>query len=220
MTWVSPESDLRTKLSDNSTDKHCYRKRCFGQINGTNTRFKTLEFRRVTDFTVDAPPLGIWLNGALIPASSVASDNLPTGDFILNTAPADGDILEASYYSQWFNDAEIELFLKTACQWLALGENYVNIPAGLQPAALSYAAAEGYEKLSVRWAQMLSEQYLLQDAIEKERFALVETWARMAKQLKADAYKSRDDYYSRSGQSNLPFAGSISGRVSDPVPRR
>lgn len=64
MSWTTAASDLRTSLSDNSKDKHCYRKSVFGELNGTNTRFKTLEFRRINNFaetdtlapTYTAPP--------------------------------------------------------------------------------------------------------------------------------------------------------------------
>lgn len=222
MSWTTAESDLRTKLSDNATDKHCYRKKIFGELNGVNTRFKTLEFRRLTNFKNDPPgPLGIFLGGVLLTNADIADDNPPTGDFSLAVAPPDdGSSLEGSYYSQWFTIEEIQLFLRSACNWLALGDDYVNIQPGLRPAAMAYASAEAYQKLALRWSQMLSEQYMLNDAVEKDRFAIVEAYQRSAKQYRDAAYKDRDDFYARSGQSNIPYAGSINGSVRDPVPRR
>jgi len=233
MTWAGPESDLRTMLSDNAKDKHCYRKKVFGNLDGVNLRFKTLEFRRLQNFTNDViptppavdptvttPPLGVWKNGALLTVADIASDNPETGDFELVAPPANTDTLEASYYAQWFIDTEIQQFLRIACNWLSLGDDYTNIQPGLRPAALKYACAEAYQKLSSRWAQMLSEQYLLSDAMEKGRFNPVDAWMRSAELSRKEAYKTRDDFYGRSGQSNIPFAGSIQGRVSDPVPRR
>lgn len=228
MSWTTAASDLRTSLSDNSKDKHCYRKSVFGELNGTNTRFKTLEFRRINNFaetdnlapTYTAPPLGVWKNGVLLVTADIASDNPETGDFILASAPADGDTLEASYYAQWFNDDEIAQFLRLSCNWLALGDDFSQISQGLRPAALKYAAAEAYQKLASRWSQMLSEQYLRQDAQEKGRFAIVDAWMKAAETNRKEAYKSRDDFYSRSGQSNIPYASSIQGRVPNPVPQR
>lgn len=233
MSWDSAASDLRTLLSDNSKDKHCYRKSVFGELNGTNRRFKTLEFRRINNFTngtapvppaVDptytAPPLGVWKNGVILTNTDISSDNPETGDFELASAPAEGDTVEASYYAQWFNDEEIQQFLRIACNWLALGDDFNQIPPGLRPAALKYASAEAYQKLASRWSQMLSEQYLRQDATEKNRFAIVDAWMKAADTNRKEAYKTRDDYYSRSGQSNIPYASSIQGTVPNPVPNR
>lgn len=228
MSWLTAESDLRTSLSDNSKDKHCYRKSVFGELNGTNKRFKTLEFRRKNNFAITlitdpdytAPPLGVWLNGVLLATAAIASDNPETGDFELVTAPVDGDMLEASYYAQWFNNDEITQFLRFSCNWLALGDDFLQIPQGLRPPAIKYAAAEAYQKLASRWSQMLSEQYLRQDAQEKGRFAIVDAWMKAAETNRKEAYKSRNDYYSRSGQSNIPYASSIRGTVPNPVPKR
>lgn len=228
MAWLTPESDLRTQLSDNATDKHNYRKRVFGECNGTNVRFKTLEFRRLNDFAdvnpinpgYTAPPLGVFKSGVLLTQADIASDNPPTGDFILAVAPADGDVIEASYYAQWFTDAEIQQFLRVACNWMSLGDDYTTLADGLRAAALKYAAAEAYQKLAIRWSQMLSEQFLLSDAVEKDRFAIVDAWKRAEDSARKEAYKSRDDFYSRSGQANIPYASSIQGAVPNPVPRR
>jgi len=229
MTWTQAESDLRTQLSDNAKDKHCYRKSTFGEKNGTNKRFKTLEFRRINNFTKDTPPtdpdatvapLGIWKNGVILAATDIASDNPETGDFELVAAPADGDMLEASYYAQWFTDSEIQQFLRIACNWLARGDDFTAIEQGLRPAALRYASAEAYEKLASRWAQRLSEQYMVQDAVDKDRFNPIDAWRRAANDNRKEAYKVRDDFYSRSGQQNIPYASSIQGSVPNPVPKR
>ena len=115
--WTTALQDLRNHLSDGATDRYHFRKRCFGEIDGTNTRFKTFEFRRVTDFTQEE---GVYINGVLQPASGVSSDSLIPGEFILQTAPSDGSIVEASYYTQWFLDSELEDFLKQSSRWLSL----------------------------------------------------------------------------------------------------
>lgn len=228
MSWTSAASDLRTMLSDNDKDKHCYRKKLLGETNGVNLRFKTFEFRRINDFkeanntlpTYTAPPLGVFKNGILLTQADINSDNPETGDFILNVAPVDGDMMEASYYAQWFKDTEINQFLRLACNWMSYGDDFSQLPEGLRPSTLKYAQSEAYEKLAMRWSQMLSEQYIMQDAVEKDRFDIVKNFMDAAAASKKEAYKARDDFYSRSGQSNIPYASSIQGRVSNPVPRR
>lgn len=229
MSWATAASDLRIQLSDNKNDKHCYRKKVLGDANGTNLRFKTMEFRRLNNFkqTVitepdyTAPPLGVWKNGVLLGPADFTDDYPPLGDFTLAVAPENTDTLEASYFAQWFTDEEIGQFLRIACNWLALGDDYATaIGPGLRPSALKYAAAEAYQKLASRWSQMLSEQFLMQDAQEKGRFQIVDAWMKAADQNRKEAYKSRDDFYSRSGQQNVPYASSIQGSVPNPVPQR
>lgn len=220
MTWTSPEIDLRTLLSDGPTDKHRYRKRVFGEINGTNTSFKTFEFRRVTNFAAATTPLGVWINGILQPPANISSDSVSTGDFYLVTAPADGSLVEASYYIQWFNDSEIDNFLRLASNWLNLGDDFTQLGQGLRPAALKYAAAEAYQKLSLRWAEHLSETYLLNDAPEEKRMAIVDAYRKQGLDMRKEAETVRDDFYSRSGQQKQPLFSSSFGRVKDVVPPR
>lgn len=220
MTWATASSDLRTLLSDASTDKHRYRKRVFGEVNGVNTSFKTFEFRRITDFSTAVGPLGIWIDGVLQANTIVDQDFVGTGDFYLNDAPADGSIVEASYFIQWFRDEELENFLRLASNWLSLGDLYENLGQGLRPAALKYAAAEAYQKLALRWAEHLSETFLLNDAPDEKRMAIVEVYRKQSLDLRKEAETVRDDFYSRSGQQKQPLFASLVGTVVDNVPKR
>lgn len=220
MSWTTASTDLRTLLSDNATDKHRYRKRVFGEVNSVNTSFKTFEFRRITDFTTATSPLGVWIDGVLQTSTVVSGDSVGTGDFYLTTAPLDGSIVEASYFIQWFKDSEIENFLRLACNWLALGDDYSQLGQGLRPAALKYAAAEAYQKLSLRWAEHLSETFLLNDAPDEKRMAIVDVYRKQSLDLRKEAETVRDDFYSRSGQQKQPLFASIVGTVPDNVPKR
>jgi hypothetical protein len=220
VTWTAPISDLRVLLSDGPTDKHRYRKKVFGEVNGTNTMFKTFEFRRVTDFTSAASPLGVWVNGVLLGAGGVASDNLPTGDFILAIAPTARQSVEASYYIQWFTDTELDGFLRLACNWMDFGDNYSTIGTSLRPAMLKYAAAEAYQKLSLRWAEHLSEVFLLNDAPKDKQMTPVQQYRQMSLDLRKEAQQVRDDYYLGSGQQLQVLFGTAGGNPTDPQPVR
>lgn len=219
MTWLNPENDLRVLLSDGTMDKHRYRKRVFGDVNGVNTRFKTFEFRRYTDFTTAVAPLGVWKNGVLLNSSDISFDDTNSGDFILAVAPVDGEVIEASYYIQWFKDSEIQNFLRLGSNWLALGDDYTAISSGLRPAALKYAASDAYQKLALRWAEHLAETYLLNDAPDEKRMQIVEAYRKASLDARKDAETVRDDFYSRSGQQKQPLWSSSVGKISDPVPR-
>jgi hypothetical protein len=220
MAWSSALTDLRTKLSDGPTDRIRAFKRVFGQIDGSNKVFKTYEFRRVTDFTSATGALGVYLNGTRLLNAAIASDDLSTGFFTLVTAPSAGDILEATYYNQYFLDAELTTFLTFATQWLGLGDDYNAIPSGLRPCALYYALGEGYAKLAVRFSESMSETYRLEDMPDVTRQALIEEYKKNGEAAKAQALQARNEFYSRQGQHLQPLFGSNLGHVRDVAPKR
>ena len=220
MSWTTSLTDLRTLLSDGPTDRFRFRKRCFGETNGVNMLFKTYEFRRITNFTSATTPLGVYKNGVLYSGSDFTSDSPDTGDFKLKLAPADSDLIEASYYVQWFLDTEINLFLKYASLWLTSSEAIANTPPGLIPAALKYAAAEAYLKMAMRWREHYSEMYRVEDAPDPEQKGMADEYVKMSESFREQATKNRDEYYTRQGQSLQPLFSAAIGHVNDPQPRR
>lgn len=217
MTWNTAVSDLRTLVSDGPTDRYNSRKRCFGEVNGTNTLFRTLEFRRVTDFTQATLPLGVYINGSIVPVTGIAADYLATGEFVLATGPSDGSVVEASYYNQWFIDSELQEFLTTASNWLTSQVDYTQIPNGLWPSALKYAAAEAYLKMAVRWKTFLSEMYRVEDEPKKPGSGPADEYTKMSEIFREEALKARDEFYTRQGRSLQPLFGSVLGNVK-PMP--
>lgn len=215
-------SELRTLLSDGPTDKYRHRKRVFGQVNGTNVSFKTLEFRRITDFTDVGTvyPLGVYVNDSLLAPAAVSTDFTGEGEFQLVTAPVDGDEVLASYYIQYFTDAELTLFMQNAAKWLIQTDETTNLNACLQQAALRYGAYEAYQKLSMRFIEKLSETYRLEDQPDPDRQTLVTQFKALADDFYAQAKAVRDDCYSGSGRQNVPSWGFAQGRILDPQPKR
>lgn len=221
MSWSTALTDLRTKLSDNSTDRLRAFKKVFGDLNGTNKNFKTFEFRRVTDFTDGSSPLGVYLNNTLIASSGFSYDDPDTGYFGLSAAPVDGDILNATYYVQYFNDDELTGFLRLASNFLAAGDDYSLIPGGLQNGALCYAAAEGYQKLALRFADTMSDTYRLEDLPDVDRNKIVEGFKKSSDESRKQAITFRNDYYeNRQGEALAPLFGRNNGRVFDVPPNR
>ena len=220
MAWTTAISDLRTKLSDGPTDKLRAYKRVFGQIDGVNTVFKTFEFRRVSNFAGYAPPFGVYLNGILLGAGAVSSDTPENGFFILTSAPAAGDVVEATYYVQYFLDTELDTFLRLGYEWLGFGTVYTDCPSGLQPAVLHYALAESYAKLASRFSEHMSETYRLEDMPDVRRQALIAEWKEAGATARDMAHKLRNEYYTRQGQHLSPLFGTSIGRVRDVAPSR
>lgn len=219
-TWADPILDLRTKLSDGPTDKLRAFKRVLGKIDGTNKLFKTFEFRRVSNLTTATAPLGVYKNDVYLGAAAIASDDIATGYFSLVTAPVDGDVIEATYYAQWFLDPELQEFLRIAANWTLGVDDYASTAEGLRQALLSYAAAEAYQKLALRWVEHQSETYRMEDAVDPKRKDIVQQYFDAAKALRAEAVTLRDDFYTRKGQAKAPLFRILSGRVPDVPPRR
>lgn len=216
MSWTTAVADLRVHLSDGPTDKLSYRKRVIGQINGANLIFKTFEYRRLTNLTTAVAPAGVYKDGVLV---TVSADNLTSGEFTLAVAPTDGQVLEATYYSQWFEDTDLTVFLTQAANWSSLAGDYTNAPPGLQPALLDYCGHLGYRKLALFWARSISETFMFQDAPQKDRYAVVDSYTRLAADFEKRATQLRNDFYARQGQNLQPLFVSIQGNVRDVPPR-
>lgn len=215
MAWTTAISDLRIQLSDGATDRYHFRKRCFGEVNGINKRFKTFEFRRVTNFTITS---GIYVNDCLLPPNKIAFDNVATGEFILTYAPAasTGGLVEASYYTQWFLDSELDSLLQIASLWLISSTIYANTPGGLIPSVLKYACAEAYLKMAIRWRTYESSTYKVEDAPRDEVAAKVEDFTKMAEVFRAEALAARTEYYqNRQGRALQPLSSSVLGNVQN-----
>lgn len=212
------------ELSDGPLDRLRHRKQVFGVTDGVNRIFKTFEYRRYSNFTTAVPPLGVWVTPKTtgIPALATISADDPsiTGEFTLSVAPADGDLVVATYYNQWFIDTELQLFLKNAARWIGMGVDYANIPDGLIPAALEYACSDAYKKLALKYAERISEIYRLEDAPDPKVFEIVKGYREAADGLLKNAGTLRKQYYGRQDQAEAPLYGAISGRVRDVPPSR
>jgi hypothetical protein len=226
MAWTTAVDDLRTKISDGPTDKLRALKRVIGQADGSNAIFKTLEYRRITDFTTvdETGPLGLYINGERFGplAVPIDYDDLSSGFFKFAPlgVPISGAVIEATYYVQWFLDAELESFLRLGANWLGLGDNYSGIAQGLRPAALFYAASESYSKLASRFSEHMSETYRLEDMPDVKRMEIIAAWKAAAKESMDAAMQARDDFYRRQGQSLAPLFGTARGAVRNVEPSR
>lgn len=219
--WVTiadARDDLRNYLDDGPTDKLRHRQRIFGPTNGANLIFKTLERRRITDFTAPGGRLGVFVDNASV---TVSSDDQEIGEFTLALAPNDGDEVEASFYIQWFNDDEIDKFLERAGQYLECSNDPTKIPEGLQPSALDFAASKAYQKLASR-PEFLSATYRLEDRPEgTEPITYADHFAKMAARLFTQAKQLRDDFYKdRKGKAQAPLFANNCGNIRTTVPRR
>ncbi len=218
MSWSTAVADVRILLSDGAADKLRYRKEVFGNIDGSNRVFKTFEARRITALVGAAAPVGVYGDGTLLP---VTSEDLESGEFTITTAPVAGVMLRATYYIQWFNDSEIQQFLTTASEWIGGSDDWTQIGNALWPAAKHYAAATAYQKLAIKFASNLAEQFQLYDAPDQKRFDPIKAYTAMAASMFKLANTLRDDTYkNRQGRGLAPVWGTVRGRTKDVPPNR
>jgi hypothetical protein len=212
-------------LSDGPTDKLHWRKKVLGEVNSSNLTFKTFEPRRTSPFvSANHNPVGVFNVPAAtdnVTQVTVSAEDLESGEFTLSVAPASGDNIIATYYNQWFNDAEIQQFLTTATEWIQGSDDWTQLPNQLWPAAKTYAAATGYQKLVSKFATNLAETFQLYDAPDKQRFNPITAYTNQAKVLFALAFELRDDVYkNRQGRALAPSSQVIRGRIKDVPPNR
>jgi hypothetical protein len=212
MSWTTAVTELRQLLNDGPTDRLRHRKRVFGDVNGTNVVFKTLEFRRVTNFTTAVAPLGVFVNGSPV---TVATDFAEVGEFNLSAAPVDGDVVEATYYTQHFLDAELEQYAKNGALWLTSSDDLNAIVGGLRPAVLNWGAGDAYQKLALKWAERLSETYRLEDQPDPDRQTNPNMYQKLAQDFYKKAKSLRDDFYTRQGQNLQPLFGVARGNLKN-----
>jgi|SRR5271166_375333 len=227
--WPTPAAAivaLRNILYDGPQDKLAAQKKVFGTVDGVNTIFKTFEYRRLTDFTLAQFPLGVFLNGAQIDSSEIDQDDTGSGTFIIDISafpaglPQSRTSITASYYYQWFVDAELDQFLQDASNWLGQGSTYINLPGGLGPVALRFAAQEAYEALASKYSVRIAQTYQLEDAPSEDILKSIQAFKEMSEGFLAKAETMRNDFYTRQGQSLAPNFNFQLGRVWDPTPRR
>jgi len=207
--WTTFLTEMRQVLRDGPTDRLRWRKKVFGEVDGTNVRFKTFEFRRVTNLSTAADPLGVYLDGV---RTTALTDDLTTGVFTLGAAPAEGVSVEASYYCQTFTDTELTQFVTNAAEWLGF-DAPSQVVLGLQASAREFAAGEAFHALSRMYADKLSETFLLEDAPDADRVTAAQTYKTLSDAHYTQAKSLRDDYYTRQGQSLQPLFGVVAGNV-------
>lgn len=216
--WTTSLADLRALISDGALDKFNFRKPLFGDVDGSNKSFKTLEVRRITDFSAPpSAPLGVFVNGTL---QTVTADLPVEGVLTLTTAPTNGQKIEASYYSQWFLDSELNVFLLSATGWCTAGTDVTAIEPGLRPSLLHYAAADAYQKLSLRFARMKSDEYRVEDANDKKTMDAALMYQKASDAERKTAQTLRAQFYKRNDQSLQPLFTSVAGSVGSVQPKR
>ncbi len=211
--WASlaaATSDLRTFVNDGPVDRLVKEKVVIGATNGVNTTYMTWEDRIIGAtlvVTIDYVPYP----GAFTQALDANGINL-TGTFTLATPgstppvpPVATAVVRAQYYFQYFLDAELQEALFMAANEMIETDDPTQVPSGLKYAMLYFAGSFAYQKLAIRWAQVLSNRFLVvEEPSHNENMQRPNMFQQIAKSLWDQGTKLRDGYYMRHGRRNAP----------------
>jgi hypothetical protein len=193
--------DLRLFLADGPTDRPVKSKQVVGPVNGINATFLTWEDRLVED------TLFVTVNG-----QEIAGGDLDTVDYVFgkftfpaNQIPPANLPIHAAYYFQYFLDEDLDAALLSAVGQLTSGSDPAAVPHGLHQAALNFAGYFAYSKQAMKWAQRMSDRFILQEQpLDSDAMNRSNMFRSMANDMAKVARDWRDDYYKGQGRRETP----------------
>lgn len=205
-TLSSATLSLRRRLSDAADDKYVHQMEVDPEPDGVQTTFAVPESRLVPD------TLEVTLDGVPVTPDSV---DLVAGRFSLS-APDSNQKLRASYYFQWFTDADLEDFLGQATQLLGYdGVEDEALPVGLRPAILGFGSYYAYMKKAAEAADSVSASA---GGFSTSTDRQNPNWLAMAKTAWDQASKEREAFAEPIGEQK-PAMAFVNYRMYRYVPR-
>lgn len=147
-TWeiTSAIASLRSLLGDGPADKFEFKAPVYPTPDSVTTRFFVGQTRLV------AGSLEVYHNGMQVDPSGVTDIDTAKGSFTRVPAPS-GEVL-ASFYYQWFTDAELVEFLNEATTMLSLSETVSgDFAIGLRPTLMQFACYNAYMRKAAEFAE-------------------------------------------------------------------
>lgn len=125
----SARASLRSLLGDGPADHYEFRSAAYPPPDNVTKRFFAGQPRLVDG------SLAVYVGSAAVSPSGV---DWAKGEFVLNDAPSASVEVHASFYYQWFTDAELDAFIVTAAGLLNY-DGITTVVIGLRGAVLDYA---------------------------------------------------------------------------------
>lgn len=142
---ASAVSSLRSLLGDGVTDKYEFKTDVFPTPDGVTRRFFVGETRLVPDT--------LEVYEASVEVAVSGTPDYVKGSFDLAVAPSGNTSLTASFYFQWFTDAELQSFMDTSTN--ILGFTDITDPAlvsGIRTVIMHFAAYNAYMRKAAEHA--------------------------------------------------------------------
>lgn len=196
-TTTIARDELRAFLNDGTRDRPVKGKKLIGTVDGVNTEFFAYEERLVDDgslvVTVD------------VSVAAATITDATRGVIALTTAPPKQSAVRGQYYFQFFLDSELDEALRNAAGEINESDDITSIAVGFKNSALNYGGYFCFTKQAIRWAQRMSEKYILEDApSENGGISRPNLFNQLAQSYLKNAVDLRDSYYTRHGRRNAP----------------
>lgn len=195
MAWtVSDARDrFRICIGDGLADHYEHKSEVTPTADGLHDQFFVGRTRLVE------PTVRCFLNGVELD-DEFEVDPVPGLITVLTPTPPSGVVL-ASYYWQWFTDAEIDVFLQDAANALGFtGVDDATLPVALQSVIMDWGAAVAYTRKAAEWAEAL--QASTPDGYSLDTGKAHPNWAKLAQ----DAMKRGKDKLDAYLESPLAFS--------------
>ncbi len=215
--WVdvpTARADLRRFLNDGPQDRPVKSKQLFGTVDGVNKQFIAWEDRLVPGSVVVSVNLT-----DLAPGGWTETDPV-MGIITLTAAPAAQQIVRARYFFQYFLDSELDEAMQMAAVECVDTDDATQIPLTLKYAALNFGGHFGFQKQAIRWAQRMSQRFLLEEEPTHEDLqARPNHFLTLAKEYYKQGVQIRDGAYMRKGRRNVPSVRVFKPRLRPIAPR-
>ncbi len=213
ITAAEARDELRAFLNDGPVDRPVKSKIVIGVVDGVNKIYYTFDDRVVSGTLVPT------IDG--VDQSAFTLDDPILGKFTFTTAPVAQSTVRARYYYQFFLDSELDEFLRMAAGQIRETDDITTVIPGLKNAALNFAGHFAFAKQAIRWAQRMSERFILEDApVEGEPQARSNLFKSLSQMYYDTAVKMREDYYKRHGRREAPAFNVYKPRIPSIAPRR
>lgn len=192
--------ELRTFLNDGPQDRPIKSKQLVGPVDGVNTTFETFDDRLVSGTLV------VTFNYASVPGGTVVTVlDAVLGLITIVPAPASGITVRARYYYQYFLDVDLREALLLGVEQVTESADITSIALGLKSTTLNYAGYFAFTKQSIRWAQRMSERFILEDApLDGEPQMRPNLFRQLAGDFFRTANTMRDSFYKRDSRRHAP----------------
>ncbi len=196
---TTARNELRAFLNDGPQDRPVKAKILIGPVDGVNTVFFTFDDRLVTGSLV------VSIDYVDLPGAQVTLNDPVFGKITLTTPPAAQTTVRGRYFFQFFLDSELDEALRNAAGEIHESDDITLTALGLKNAALNFAGYFSFTKQAIRWAQRMSEKFILEDApVEDGSIARPNLFNQLAQSYLKNAIQLRDSYYQRHGRRNAP----------------
>lgn len=214
MSYQNAILELRQIIADTASNKRTSGKRLIGNVDGVNKVFTTYD-KRIVATTLQVFEGDTQLN------KGFSLDDAIAGQISFTNAPAVQTVLTATYYWQWWLDAEVINFLNKGAETCGIvdpnanvapplkpsDQAYLLVPGGLKAAVLKIAASYAFDAIAAyMFARRHSSEYLVeQDGNDDEGYSkLIDSCNKMSASNLKNGMLLRDDFYKSQGRQYKP----------------